>query len=69
MKSRKMLIFSATHFLKDSVSQITLINVNFHLKKSLEIFDKNSADKIHSKNYKGINPPCLMLIRIKTFLL
>ena len=32
----------------------------------LEIFDKNSADKIQSKNYKGVNPPCLMPIRVKT---
>ena len=30
------------------------INVNFHLQKSLEIFDKNSADKILSKNDKGV---------------
>ena len=27
--------------------------LNFHLQKCLEIFDKNSADKIQSKNYKG----------------
>ena len=33
--------------------QINLIDVNFHLQKSLEIFDKNSADKIQSKNYKA----------------
>jgi hypothetical protein len=26
--------------------QINPIDVNFHLQKSLEIFDKNSADKI-----------------------
>ena len=29
------------------------IDVNFYLPKSLEIFDKNSADKIQSKNYEG----------------
>ena len=29
--------------------QINWIDVNFHLQKSLEIFDKNSADKIWSK--------------------
>ena len=29
------------------------IDVNFHLQNSLEIFDKNSADKIQSKNFKG----------------
>ena len=33
--------------------QINPIDVNFHLKKSLEIFDTNSADKIQSQNYKG----------------
>ena len=30
------------------------IDVNFHLQKSLEIFDKKSADKIWSKKDKGI---------------
>ena len=35
-------------------SQIDPIDVNFHLKKSLEIFDKNSADKIWSKKDKGV---------------
>ena len=34
--------------------QIISIDLNFHLQKCLEIFDKkNSADKIQSKNYKG----------------
>ena len=33
--------------------QIIPIDLNFHLKKWLEIFDKDSADKIQSKNYKG----------------
>ena len=33
--------------------QINTIDVNFHLKKSLEIFDTNSADKIQSQDYKG----------------
>ena len=33
--------------------QINLIDVNFHLQKSLEIFDTDSADKIQSQNYKG----------------
>ena len=28
------------------------IYINFHLQTSLEIFDKNSADKIWSKNDK-----------------
>jgi hypothetical protein len=31
----------------------------------LKIFDKNLTDKIQSKNYKGVNPPCLMAIRVK----
>ena len=54
-----MVIFSATkeQVLEDSMSlagcQINLIDVNFHLQKSLEIFDTNSADKIQSQNYKG----------------
>ena len=34
--------------------QINPIDVNFHLQKSLEIFDEYSADKIRSKD-KGIN--------------
>jgi hypothetical protein len=33
--------------------QIILIDLNFHLQKCLEIFDKKSADKIQSKHYKG----------------
>ena len=33
--------------------------------KCLEIFDKYSADKIQFKNYKEVNPPCLMPIRVK----
>ena len=51
MKARKMFIFRATkgHFLEDSMSlagcQIKPIDVNFHLQKSFEIFDKNSAAK------------------------
>ena len=34
--------------------QINTIDVNFHLQKSLEIFDKNSADKIWSKKDKRV---------------
>ena len=49
-------------------SQIIPIDLNFHLKKCLEIFDKNSADKIQSKNYEEVNPPCLMPIRDKILL-
>ena len=39
--------------------QNNLIDVNFHLQKSLEIFEKKSADKIWSKKDKGIkvSPP------------
>ena len=42
--------------------QINPINVSFHLQKSLEIFDKTSADKIWSKKDKD---PTLMPIRVK----
>ena len=41
--------------------QIIPIDLNFHLQKCLENFDKNSADKIQSKH----NPPSLMPIRDK----
>ena len=34
--------------------QIYPIDVNFHIQKSLETFDKNSADKIWSKKYKVV---------------
>ena len=34
--------------------QFDPIDVNFHLQKSLDIFDKNSADKIWSKKDKGV---------------
>ena len=44
--------------------QINSIDVNFHLQKSLEIFDTNSADKVQSQNYKGVKVPCLMPIRV-----
>ena len=33
--------------------QINPIDVNFHLQKSLDIFDKNSADKIQAQQYMG----------------
>ena len=67
-----MLIFSATqeHFLKDSMSlagcQINLIDVNFHFEKSLEIFDKNLAEKIWSKKNKEVKGSPLMPIRVNT---
>ena len=34
--------------------QINSIDANFYIQKSLEIFDKNLADKIRSKNGKGV---------------
>ena len=34
--------------------QINPIDVNFQLQKRLEIFDKNSADKIWSRKNKGV---------------
>ena len=34
--------------------QIKPIDVNFHLQKCLEIFDKNSADKIRFKKDKRV---------------
>ena len=33
--------------------QIIPIDLNFYIQKCLEIFDKNSADKIQAKNYYG----------------
>ena len=62
MKARKMPIFSATLV----GCQINLIDVNFHLLKSLEFFDKNSADNIWSKIHKEIKVSSLMPIRVKT---
>ena len=48
---------------------ITTIDVNFHLQKSLEIFDKNPADKIWSKKDKGWKELSLMPIRVKNYIL
>ena len=45
--------------------QIIPIDLNFDLQKCLEIFDKNSADKIKSKKYKGIEVPSFMPSRLK----
>ena len=44
---------------------INPIDVNFHLQKSLEISDKNSAVKIWSKNDKEIKVSPFMPIRVK----
>ena len=41
--------------------QINPIDVNFHIQKSLEVFDKNSADKIQFKKGKEIKLSPLML--------
>ena len=68
---KKMVIFSATqeHFLQETISlagrQINSIYVNFHLHFFLEIFDKNSADKIWSKRTRGWKVPSLMPIRVE----
>ena len=45
--------------------QINSIDINFHLQKSLEIFDKNSAYKVWSKKDKGLKVPSLVPIRGK----
>ena len=46
------------HFVKDPMRlagcQINPIDVNFHLQKSLEIFDKNYAGKFWSKKWEGV---------------
>ena len=39
--------------------KINLIDVNFHLQKTLEILDKNSADKIKFKKDKGVESALL----------
>ena len=49
--------------------QINPTDVNFHLQKSLEFFDKNSAGKIWSKKDKEIKVSPLMPIRVKLWLL
>ena len=46
--------------------QINPIDVNFYLQKSLEIFVKNSADKIWSKKDKVIKVSPLMSFRVKS---
>ena len=44
--------------------EINPIDVNFQVQKSLEIFDKNSADKIWSKKYEEIKVSPLMPNRV-----
>ena len=48
-----------------AVCQINPIDVNFHLQKSLEIFDKNSADKVWFKKDKEWKVSSLMPIRVQ----
>ena len=45
--------------------QIIPIDLNFYLQKCLEIFDKNSADKIWFKKDKEIKVSPFMPIRVK----
>ena len=60
-ENKKMLIFRANFLKLNELGRVSnnLIDVNFYLQKSLEIFDKHSADKISSKKDKGIkvSPP------------
>ena len=45
-------------------SFIRLNDVNFYLQKRLEIFDRNSADKIQSEKDKRVKVPFLMPIGV-----
>ena len=45
--------------------QINPIDINFHQRKSLEIYDKNLADKIWFKKDMEIKVSPLMPIRVK----
>ena len=47
--------------------QINPIDVNFHLQKSFEFFDKTSADKIWSKKTQEIKVSPLMPIRVNGY--
>ena len=66
-----MLIFRATkeQLFKDLMSwagcQNNSIDLNFYLQKSLEIFEKNSADKIWSNKDIKVKVPCPVLDRVK----
>ena len=42
------------------------INLNFHLQKSLEFFEKNAADKIWSNKDIKVKVPCPVLDRVKS---
>ena len=70
MKARKMLNLHhlAAFFIRlNELGKVSIkkIVVNFHLEKSLEIFDKNSADKIASKMVKEIKVAHFMLSKLK----
>jgi hypothetical protein len=58
---------NCTQFINVFWCEINLIDVNFHLQKSLEIFDKNSADRIWSKKDEEIKvhitPSCQLELR------
>ena len=45
--------------------QNNLIDVNFHLQQSLEIFEKNSADKIWSNKFKKLKISCPVPDKVK----
>ena len=72
MNARKMLIFRAlgATFI-DSMSwagcQNNPIDVNFYLQKSLEIFEKKSAENIWSNKFKRIKMSCPVPDRVKVF--
>ena len=53
-----------THLFTAGTPGFSDLPTALHLKKCFENFDKNSADKIQSENYKGVTPPCLMPIRV-----
>jgi hypothetical protein len=39
--------------------------LNFHIQKSLEIFDTSATEKSNAKITRGVKVPCLMPIRVK----
>ena len=51
-------------FIKLNELQIIPIDLNFHLKKCLEILIKNQLTKSNPKIIRGVNPPCLMPIMV-----
>ena len=53
------------HLMSLAGCEINPINVNFHLRNVLEIFDKHSTDKIWSKKDKEWKASSLMPIRVE----